>query len=70
MIISAIAVDKVGRKVFMAIMLFATFFFLCPLMLDESQGLTTAFLSAARICITASFTVVYIYAPEVGILLS
>ncbi|CAB4272108.1 unnamed protein product [Prunus armeniaca] len=34
-------------------------------LIQQSQGLTTSLLFGARICITATFTIVYIYAPEI-----
>ncbi|KAK7843770.1 organic cation/carnitine transporter 7, partial [Quercus suber] len=47
-----------------------TMFFLCcfcllPLVFHQPEGLTTGLLFGARICITATFTIVYIYAPEI-----
>lgn len=65
-VISAAVVDKVGRKLSMASTFYASCIFLCPLILDTSQGFMTGFLFGARLCITVSFTIVYIYAPEVG----
>ncbi|CAA7409242.1 unnamed protein product [Spirodela intermedia] len=64
-IISAVVVDKVGRKLSMAGMFYASCIFICPLILDTSQGFITGFLFGARICIATSFTIIYIYAPEV-----
>ncbi|CAA6672096.1 unnamed protein product [Spirodela intermedia] len=63
-IISAVVVDKVGRKLSMAGMFYASCIFICPLILDTSQGFITGFLFGARICIATSFTIIYIYAPE------
>ncbi|KAL3835338.1 hypothetical protein ACJIZ3_010074 [Penstemon smallii] len=64
LLISAAMVDKLGRKLSMSSMFFLCFFFLLPLVVHQPQSLTTALLFGARICITATFTIVYIYAPE------
>ncbi|KAB1213095.1 Organic cation/carnitine transporter 7 [Morella rubra] len=65
LLISAAIVDKLGRKLSMSAMLFLCCVFLIPLVFHQPESLTTALLFGARICITAAFTVVYIYAPEV-----
>lgn len=66
LILSAAIVDRVGRKGSMAAMLFMSCISLLPLIFHQKEVLTTALLFAARICISASFTIVYIYAPEVS----
>ncbi|KAI3743001.1 hypothetical protein L1987_60702 [Smallanthus sonchifolius] len=65
LIISAFTIDKLGRKHSMSIMFFLCCLFLLPLVSHQPQALTTALLFMARICITTTFTVVYIYAPEI-----
>lgn len=65
LLISAAIVDKLGRKLSMSSMLFLCCIFLLPLVVHQPAGLTTSLLFGARICITASFTIIYIYAPEV-----
>lgn len=65
MLLSAAMVDKVGRKVSMASLLFLCCLFLLPLAFYQSGGLVTPLLFGARICITAVATIVYIYAPEI-----
>lgn len=65
LLLSAMAVDRLGRKLSMSAMFFLCCIFLLPLVLHQSQALTTSLLFGARICITVTFTVVYIYAPEV-----
>ncbi|XP_059641971.1 organic cation/carnitine transporter 7 [Cornus florida] len=65
LLISAATVDKLGRKFSMSAMFFLCCIFLLPLVFHQPQGLTTVLLFGARICITATFTVVYIYAPEI-----
>uniref|UniRef100_A0A1D1Y3B9 Organic cation/carnitine transporter 7 n=2 Tax=Anthurium amnicola TaxID=1678845 RepID=A0A1D1Y3B9_9ARAE len=64
-ILSAFIVDKVGRKLSMAAMFLVSFIFLLPLIFHQSEVVTTGLLFGARICITGSFTIVYIYAPEI-----
>ncbi|KAI4387512.1 hypothetical protein MLD38_005340 [Melastoma candidum] len=65
LLISAATVDKLGRKLSMASMFFICALFLLPLAMHQPSGLTTILLFGARTCITASFTIIYIYAPEV-----
>ncbi|CAM8951218.1 unnamed protein product [Rhodiola kirilowii] len=65
LLISAFTIDKFGRKLSMSAMFFLCCIFLLPLIFTQPQALTTGLLFGARICITATFTVVYIYAPEV-----
>uniref|UniRef100_A0A2P2MZ64 Major facilitator superfamily (MFS) profile domain-containing protein n=1 Tax=Rhizophora mucronata TaxID=61149 RepID=A0A2P2MZ64_RHIMU len=36
-----------------------------PLVVHQSAALTTALLFGARCCITGTFTIIYIYAPEI-----
>ncbi|ESW07870.1 hypothetical protein PHAVU_010G165500 [Phaseolus vulgaris] len=64
LLLSAVAVDKLGRKLSMSSMFFMCSIFLLPLVFYLPEGLTTGLLFLARICITATFTIVYIYAPE------
>ncbi|XP_073143731.1 organic cation/carnitine transporter 7 [Henckelia pumila] len=64
LLLSAATVDKLGRKRSMAAMFFLCSIFLFPLVIHQPQSLTTGLLFGARICITATFTIVYIYAPE------
>ncbi|XP_039120262.1 organic cation/carnitine transporter 7 isoform X2 [Dioscorea cayenensis subsp. rotundata] len=64
LILSAIAVDRVGRKLSMSSMLFASCIFIFPLIFIQSELLTTILLFGARLFISGSFVVVYVYAPE------
>ncbi|CAK7345864.1 unnamed protein product [Dovyalis caffra] len=64
-LLSAIIVDRFGRKLSMAFMLVVTCIFLLPLVSHRSGILTTALLFGARMCAIGSFTVAAIYAPEV-----
>uniref|UniRef100_A0A453LMU7 Major facilitator superfamily (MFS) profile domain-containing protein n=1 Tax=Aegilops tauschii subsp. strangulata TaxID=200361 RepID=A0A453LMU7_AEGTS len=65
LILSAAIVDKFGRKLSMSSMLYISCLCIAPLMFSQTESLTTVFLFGARICISASFIVLHIYAPEV-----
>ncbi|XP_021761978.1 organic cation/carnitine transporter 7-like isoform X2 [Chenopodium quinoa] len=65
LLLSAAMVDNVGRKVSMASMFFLCCLFLLPLAFYQSGGLVTPLLFGARICITSTFNIIYIYAPEI-----
>ncbi|XP_063940443.1 organic cation/carnitine transporter 7 isoform X1 [Daucus carota subsp. sativus] len=65
LLVAAATVDRMGRKFSMSAMFFLCCTFLLPLVFNQPQGITTGLLFGARICITATFTVVYIYAPEI-----
>ncbi|KAM0916891.1 hypothetical protein ACQ4PT_009902 [Festuca glaucescens] len=58
-------VDRVGRKLSMATMLFTACVFLFPLVFSQADILTGISLFGARLCISASFSIMYIYAPEI-----
>uniref|UniRef100_A0A0D3HA04 Major facilitator superfamily (MFS) profile domain-containing protein n=2 Tax=Oryza TaxID=4527 RepID=A0A0D3HA04_9ORYZ len=65
LILSAAIVDKIGRKLSMSSMLYISCLCIAPLMVPQTESLTTIFLFGARICISASFIVLHIYAPEI-----
>ncbi|CAL9211984.1 unnamed protein product [Musa hybrid cultivar] len=65
LIISAAIVDRIGRKLSMSSMLFISCVFLIPLVFPRTGEVTTGLLFCARISISASFTIIYIYAPEI-----
>uniref|UniRef100_A0A2P2MQS8 Organic cation/carnitine transporter 7-like n=1 Tax=Rhizophora mucronata TaxID=61149 RepID=A0A2P2MQS8_RHIMU len=65
LIISAIIIDRIGRKLSMAVMFFVCCVFMLPLVVHRSSRVTTALLFMARICITGTFSIIYIYAPEI-----
>ncbi|XP_012704143.2 organic cation/carnitine transporter 7 isoform X2 [Setaria italica] len=64
-ILSAMVVDRFGRRLSMASMLFTSCVFLFPLVFSRTDIITRISLFGARLCIAASFTIVYIYAPEI-----
>ncbi|CAD6218157.1 unnamed protein product [Miscanthus lutarioriparius] len=65
LLLSAAIVDKIGRKLSMSSMLYISCLCISPLMFAQTESLTTVFLFGARVCISASFTVLHIYAPEI-----
>ncbi|KAH9620541.1 hypothetical protein KSS87_012647 [Heliosperma pusillum] len=65
LIVSALIVDRVGRKASMAGLFFVCCIFMVPLVVHQSNGVTTTLLFGARACISGCFTIVYIYAPEI-----
>lgn len=65
LVLAAVIVDRLGRKLSMATLLFICFMFMLPLVIHQSAGLTTVLLFGARACIMGSFTLMFLYAPEV-----
>ncbi|ONM23537.1 Organic cation/carnitine transporter 7 [Zea mays] len=65
LLLSAAIVDMIGRKLSMSSMLYISCLCISPLMFAQTESLTTIFLFCARVCISASFTVLHIYAPEI-----
>ncbi|EOY32205.1 Major facilitator superfamily protein, putative isoform 1 [Theobroma cacao] len=64
LLLSAILIDRVGRKQSMALMFVIAFVFLLPLLTRQSAVLTTCLLFGARMCAMGTFTVACIYTPE------
>ncbi|MBA0826118.1 hypothetical protein Goarm_011004 [Gossypium armourianum] len=64
LLLSAILVDRVGRKQSMAIMFGLAFIFLTPLLIQQPAVLTTCLLFGARMNAMGTFTVASIYSPE------
>ncbi|KAL6601563.1 hypothetical protein ACP70R_044783 [Stipagrostis hirtigluma subsp. patula] len=65
LVLSASIVDKIGRKLSMSSTLYISCLCIAPLMFHQTEALTTAFLFGARVCITASYIVLHIYASEI-----
>lgn len=63
--LAAVTVDRVGRKLSMATIFFLCDLFLLPLLFHQSESFTIVLLFVARICIKATFVIVFIYGPEV-----
>ncbi|KAF3783423.1 Solute carrier family 22 member 6-B [Nymphaea thermarum] len=66
LLLSAAVVDRIGRKYSMSAMLFMCCILLMPLLVHQSEIVTTCILFGARLFIVGSFTILFIYAPEVG----
>ncbi|KAI3443486.1 hypothetical protein Pfo_000151 [Paulownia fortunei] len=64
LILSAVLVDKIGRRISMVLMYSFGFIFLLPLMFHQSELITTSLLFGARMCIIGNYTVAGIYCPE------
>lgn len=65
LLISALVVEKVGRKVSMALMYVLGSLFLFPLIVPQNEVLTTALLFGARIWVIGNFTLAGVYCPEI-----
>lgn len=65
LILAAILVDRIGRKLSMVFMFVLGFIFLLPLVLHQDETLTTLLLSGARMCFLGTFTITVIYCPEI-----
>ncbi|KAJ7520243.1 hypothetical protein O6H91_20G074100 [Diphasiastrum complanatum] len=61
---AAAIVDRYGRKYSMAGLLGLCSVFLLPLVQHQTENVTTFLLFGARACIMGSFTILYIYTPE------
>lgn len=66
-ILSALIVDRIGRKLSMASMFVLGCGFLMPLVVHQNGILTTGLLFGARMFIIGTFTIAFIYAPEVSL---
>ncbi|KAL6575301.1 hypothetical protein OROMI_012586 [Orobanche minor] len=64
LILSAVLVDKFGRRISMALMYSFGFIFLLPLIFHQHELITTLLLFGARMCIIGTYTVAGIYCPE------
>ncbi|XP_021773854.1 organic cation/carnitine transporter 7-like [Chenopodium quinoa] len=65
LIIAGILIDRIGRKYSMAIMFVAGAIFLFPLVDHRSNAITTVLMFGARASIMGSFTIAFIFAPEI-----
>ncbi|CAN1242847.1 Organic cation/carnitine transporter 7 [Linum perenne] len=64
LVISALMVDRIGRRISMASMFFVCIVFMLPLVVHRSPIVTTILLFGARICVTGTFSVASLMAPE------
>uniref|UniRef100_A0ACD5UMI4 Uncharacterized protein n=1 Tax=Avena sativa TaxID=4498 RepID=A0ACD5UMI4_AVESA len=65
LILAALLVDRVGRKLSMGGFIILCFAFIAPLAVPLGEGLATTLLFSARACIMGSYAVLYIYGPEI-----
>lgn len=65
LVLSAVLVDRIGRKLSIAFMFLLGCIFLVPLVFNLHEGLTTSLLFGARMCVIGTFTVACIYGPEI-----
>ena len=66
LVLSAILVDKIGRKMSMVVMYSCGFICLLPLMFQQQQVVVISLLFGARLFIIGNYTVAGIYCPEVS----
>lgn len=66
LILSAILVDKIGRRMSMALMYSFGFTCLLPLMFQQHEVVAISLLFGARMFIIGNYTVAGIYCPEVS----
>ncbi|CAA3009298.1 Synaptic vesicle transporter SV2 (major facilitator superfamily) [Olea europaea subsp. europaea] len=65
LIVAAVLVDRLGRKLTMEILTMFTFILILPLLLHQNELVTTALLFGSRMFISAAFTSLTVYAKEV-----
>lgn len=65
LLFAAILVDRIGRKLTMALLFMTACCFLLPLVINERQIVITSLLFVARMCTMGAITVANIYAPEI-----
>ncbi|KAG8376294.1 hypothetical protein BUALT_Bualt09G0048300 [Buddleja alternifolia] len=65
LILSAVLVDKIGRRNSMVLMYSFGFVFLLPMMFHHDELLTTSLLFGARMCMIGTYTVAGVYCPEI-----
>ncbi|XP_073308365.1 organic cation/carnitine transporter 7-like [Primulina huaijiensis] len=65
LILAAVIVDKIGRRISMVLTYTFCFIFLLPLAFCQNELLTTCMLFGARMCVIGAFTVAGIYCPEI-----
>ncbi|KAK6147519.1 hypothetical protein DH2020_018431 [Rehmannia glutinosa] len=64
LILAAVLVDKIGRRISMVLMYSCGFVFLLPLIFHLNELTTTCLLFGARMCIIGNYTIAGIYCPE------
>lgn len=66
LVLSAILVDNIGRRMSMVVMYSCGFLCLLPLMFQQKEAVAISLLFGARMFVTGNFTVAGIYCPEVS----
>ncbi|CAN0840301.1 Organic cation/carnitine transporter 7 [Linum grandiflorum] len=64
LLIVGLFVDRIGRKISMSGLFFICIVFVVPLVVHQSPTVTTILLFGSRICITGTFAVAFLIAPE------
>ncbi|KAJ8766660.1 hypothetical protein K2173_001180 [Erythroxylum novogranatense] len=64
-VIAALTLDRIGRKLTMVGMFMVAGAFVLPLVVHHSPAVTTALLFVARMCINGTFSTIFVYAPEI-----
>ncbi|KNA11542.1 hypothetical protein SOVF_134220, partial [Spinacia oleracea] len=65
LVIAGILIDRLGRKYSMAVLFVACSIFLFPLVSHRSDTVTTVLMFGARAAIMGTFTIAFIFAPEI-----
>ncbi|KAL2943280.1 Organic cation/carnitine transporter 7 [Bienertia sinuspersici] len=65
LIIAGLLIDRLGRKYSMALLFLSCAIFLFPLVNHRSNTVTTVLMFGARACIMGTFTIAFIFAPEI-----
>lgn len=65
LVIAGVLIDRLGRKYSMALLFVVCSIFLFPLVEHRSTTITTILMFGARASIMGTFTIAFIFAPEV-----
>jgi len=65
LLLAALLVDRIGRKVTLGGMILLCCAFSAPLCIQLRQGLSIILLFCARTCVMGGFAVLHVYSPEV-----
>jgi len=65
LLLAALLVDRIGRKVTLGGMILLCCAFSAPLCIQLRQGLSIILLFCARTCVMGSFAVLHVYSPEI-----
>ena len=65
LLLAALLVDRIGRKVTLGGMILLCCAFSAPLSIQLREGLSIILLFCARTCVMGGFAVLHVYSPEV-----